>query len=119
MIGDTRRENILSMRTTRQLEDVVDEDEEKRPTDKEVFETWRSVMLKSSTVTLTSTQQCTICLPFTTLLQKKVFNQDSSIPPDATYPQSAFWLARALAQSTELEFENRGDACFVASLDVT
>ena len=119
MIDEKRRnEQIAIIRTKRQLEEDGDGDEGIRTTDTQVFQTWRSVMLNCSTVTLTSSQQCTVCLPFTTLLKEKVFDKDNTIAPDVIYRDCAGWLARALAQSTELEFERIGDAFFGDSIHV-
>ena len=116
---DEKHQNgqIAIIRTKRQLEEDGDGDEGIRSTDTQVFQTWRSVMLNCSTVTLTSSQQCTVCLPFTTLLKKHVFDQDNTIAPGVIYRDSAGWLARALAQSTEVLFKETGDACSFRSLN--
>ena len=84
-----------------------------------VFEAWRNCMLPCSSVALTSKKDCTICLPFSKLQFAEVFNQDDTMPIGTIYHNSAGWLARALAQSTEVEFRRRGDPYFVGSIDVT
>ena len=70
-------------------------------------------MLNCSTVTLTSSGgMITICLPFSRLHKEHVFDKMSSIGDDVSYKDSAGWLARALAEATEIEIENSGKLLF-------
>lgn len=109
MIIDKRRqEDIAEMRTELQLEEDGDGDKGLRPEDLQVFQIWRSVMLNCSTVTLGAQQQCPICLSFTKLQQEWVFSTVNSIAKGVLNPESGDWLARALAQRTEIEFRGSG-----------
>ena len=120
MITDHRRDmEIWHMRTEKQYAEDADSQGETRPKDEQVFDAWRNCMLDCSSIALTSEKDCTICLPFSTLQFAEIFNQGKTMPMNITYPKSAGWLARALAQSTEIEFTKRGDPFSVYSDDVT
>ena len=114
MMKDKRRKDDLSsMRTEKQLAEEVDGDRGVQPTRAQVFETWKSSMLHCSTVTLTSSGgMITICLPFSRLHKEHVFDTMSTIGDDVIYKDSAGWLARALAEATEIEIENSGELLF-------
>ena len=65
-------------------------------------------MLHSGTVTLQSSQHCTVCLPFIHFLLEDVYEAVGSINDDVENPREAAWLARALAEATAEKF--RSDA---------
>ena len=113
MIKDNRRnERVTAMRTDKQLQEDPPTPNIVRPTNDAVFRRWRKMMLHCSTVTLLSNQDCTICLPFSTLQMKALFDADNEFELGTTLPHSAGWLARAIAVETERIFENSGVLCF-------
>ena len=109
MIKDNRRnEEVTAMRTDKQLQEDSPTSNIVRPTNDAVFRRWRKMMLYCSTVTLLSNQDCTICLPFSILQRKALFDDDNEFELGTTLSHSAGWLARAISVETERIFENSG-----------
>ena len=114
MVRDDRHQNQMhTFRTWEQRRDESDDETDDEPDMECLFREWRNLMLRCATVSVDSAERCIICVPFTNVQNVDVRHIYSKSGRDVDQLASATWLARALAEATDLLFSQFGECFFI------
>ena len=110
MVRDERRKNEMRIfRTWEQRKDESDHESEDEPDAASLFAEWKHLMLHCATVSVDGAERCVIRVPFTSVQDVDVRHIFSKCGRDVAHLESPTWLGRALAEATELLFNQFGE----------
>ena len=108
IVDNRRRQGANTFRTSAQRKDESDEENDPEPDPASLFEAWKCLMLYCPTISIDSDEKCCVCVPFVSLEDARVTNIYSKSGKPVKEVESAWWLARALAEATDQEFKELG-----------